>query len=444
VTPGLAPRAAAWRVLHDLHRGIPFDLALQRALGGLSEADRSLAHEIAAGVLRHRTALDAALTPHLKAGTGGVRDDLLEILRLGAYQILFLERVPSHAAVDTAVSLGRRIGGASVGGFLNAVLRKVAEEKSDARTVGQSDGREEEASVPPEDLAAEYSHPAWLVTRWIARFGPPETERLLRANNSRPPLVIQPALWSLEALTAALDAQGIAWARAPYDAGLVIRDHRPQALPGLAAGACYIQDPAQALVVRYAAIPEGASIFDACAAPGGKSVALSVHAGSLVAADLRPARARRLRENVRRAAGGGGAAILVADAAAPPVRQHDAVLLDVPCLGTGTFARHPDARWRVTREALETLTAQAARLLRAQAEVVRKGGLLVFATCSLEPEENELQIEAFLAADRRFRREPPEGEALPAELLTPEGDLFLLPHRHGTDGAYAARLRRVR
>jgi 16S rRNA (cytosine967-C5)-methyltransferase len=432
--PGLAPRAAAWRVLHDLHRGIPFELARERALSQLSDPDRGLAHEIAAGVLRQRGALDAALTPHLKQGTEGVRDDILEILRLGAYQLLFLERVPRHAAVDTAVTLGRRIGGASVGGFINAVLRRVAE--------GQRGGGAVVASPPqsPAALSAEYSHPEWLVERWIRRFGPEETERLLRANNARPPLVIQPARWSLEALTASLDLQAIPWQRAAYDAGLVVTGRRPRELPGLAAGAWYVQDAAQALVVRYAAIPAGARVFDACAAPGGKAIALAAHAGLLAAADLRAARARRLRKNLDRT-GAEHVAVLVADAAAPPVHPFDAVVLDVPCLGTGSFARHPDARWRVTLEALATLAAQAARLLRAQAEVVQPGGLLVFSTCSLEPEENELQVEAFLAGDRRFRREP--GEAVPAELRTPAGDLFLLPHRHGTDGAYAARLRRV-
>jgi 16S rRNA (cytosine967-C5)-methyltransferase len=183
-------------------------------------------------------------------------------------------------------------------------------------------------------------------------------------------------------------------------------------------------------------------VFDAAAAPGGKSVALSRIARFLVAADLRPARTRRLRENLVRA-GSGPSAVIAADAGFPPIRPCDAVLFDAPCLGTGVFARHPDARWRVTLPALEGLVERAARLLRALAEVVRPGGLLVFATCSLEPEENDVQVEAFLAQDPRFVREPPPSGLVPDELLSPAGDLALLPHQHGTDGAFAARLRRI-
>ena len=123
------------------------------------------------------------------------------------------------------------------------------------------------------------------------------------------------------------------------------------------------------------------------------------------------------------------------------MRPKPAVLLHAPCLGTGTFSRHPDARWRVSPEALATLAAEGGRLLRGLADVVAPGGLLFFATCSLEPEENDVQIDAFLAEDRRFRREPPA--SVPSELLTPAGDLMLLPHVHGTDGAYASRLRRI-
>jgi 16S rRNA (cytosine967-C5)-methyltransferase len=439
--PGLAPRSSAWRILHDTRRGVPFDQALNRALSGLDEPDRRLAHELAAGALRQRAALDAALAPHLAGGPRRVRDDLLDILRLGAFQLLFLERVPRHAAVDTAVMLGRRLSGARVGGFINAVLRKVADSReSGVGTPGEAPTIPHSRSPTPDSLAVAYSHPEWLVARWLARWGPEETERLLAANNTRPALVVQPARWSADALIASLDRQGIPWRPAPFGAGLVVEVRRPRELPGFASGAFYVQDPAQALAIRFFDVPDGAGVYDACAAPGGKAIALSSRAGFVAAADLRPARSRRLRENLLRA-GGGPAAVVVADALAPPVRPQDAVILDAPCLGTGSFARHPDARWRVTPEALATLAALAERMLRAEAEVVRPGGLLLFATCSLEPEENEVQIEAFLGADRRYRREPPA--TVPSELLTSAGDLLLLPQRHGTDGAYAARLRRT-
>jgi 16S rRNA (cytosine967-C5)-methyltransferase len=420
-------------VLHDIRHEVPFDRALERALSGLPDADKRLAHELAAGVLRHRSPLDQAITSHVTGGAGGVRDDLLDILRLGAYQLLFLERVPQHAAVDTAVTLGRRIGGARVGGFINAVLRKVAEAGT---------GSAETRAEPPDaaSLAAEYSHPPWLVTRWLARFGLAETERLLVANNTRPPLVIQPARWSLDALIAGLDQQGIPWEAAPFDAGLVVSGRRPQELPGFASGSCYVQDPAQALVVRYFDLPAGMRLYDACAAPGGKAIAFSARASFVAAGDLRPARARRLRQNLDRA-GAGPAAVFVGDAGCPPVRPLGAILLDAPCLGTGAFARHPDARWRVSEIALAELAGTGGTLLRALAEAVEPGGLLFFSTCSLEPEENEVQIEAFLASDARFRREP--SSTVPPQLLTPVGDLVLLPQRHGTDGAYGARLRRV-
>jgi 16S rRNA (cytosine967-C5)-methyltransferase len=444
LNPGLAPRAAAWRVLHDLRHGVPLDRALHRALSGLGDADRSLAHEIAAGVLRQRDPLDAALTPFLVSGTANVRDDVLDILRLGAYQLLYLDRVPSHAAVDTAVTLARRFGGAGVGGFVNAVLRRVA--KSEKRIANSKPALSEPIRhspfASPSSLAAQFSHPEWLVARWILRYGPDQTERLLRANNRRPELVIQPARWSEAAIIASLDAAGIRWRHAAFSAGLIVEGTRPAELPGFGAGAWYVQDPAQALVVRFAAVPEGGTILDAAAAPGGKALALSRAAQLLVAADLRPSRMRRLRQNLTRAASG-TFALLAHDAEHPAIRSSDVVMLDAPCLGTGAFARHPDARWRVTPDALTAVAERSGRMLRALAGVVAPGGMLIFATCSLEPEENELQVEAFLAMESRFRREPPPADLIPGELLTKAGDLAVLPHHHGTDGAYAARLRRI-
>jgi 16S rRNA (cytosine967-C5)-methyltransferase len=293
---------------------------------------------------------------------------------------------------------------------------------------------------PAAHLADRHSHPAWLVHRWLDRFGPAETEQLLEWNNTRPPLVLQPARASLEELQRMLWDRGTSARRAPFDAGLLLESARPQELPGYAEGAFVVQDTAQALVSRFAAPPAGATVYDACAAPGGKSVALGRSAGRIIACDLRRDRVTRLAENLRRA-GSGREFAIVASASAPPCQQVDLVLLDAPCLGTGTLARHPDARWRVVPEALTRLAAQQREMLEAVASVVRPGGWLVYATCSLEPEENEAQMTGFLRAHADFRRDP--GHALPVELLTPAGDLELLPQRHGVDGAFAARLRRV-
>jgi 16S rRNA (cytosine967-C5)-methyltransferase len=330
-----------------------------------------------------------------------------------------------------------------VAGFVNAVLRRLAAAlPSGAGGTAEepAPGAQTASSTPVARLAAHHSHPAWLVERWLARFGEPATERLLAWNNTQPPLVLQPARWTLAELHAALDRAGVRWTAAAGDGGVAVTSRRPTELPGYADGGFFVQDPSQALVTRFFAPPARALIFDACAAPGGKSLTLGRTARLVVAADRQRGRVRRLAENLRRA-GTGTIAVILADATRPPIRSADGVVLDVPCSGTGTLARNPDARWRITRAALASLVRQSAGFLDAAADVVAPGGLLLFATCSLEPEENELQTAAFLARDPRFRREP--SSLAPPELLTPDGDLMILPHRHGMDGAFASRLRRV-
>jgi 16S rRNA (cytosine967-C5)-methyltransferase len=430
VTDGVAPRAAAYRILRAVQEGQPFEQALDRGLRGLEDSDRRLAHELAAGVLRRRNDLDARLQPLVHRGWSSVATDLRDILRLGAYQLSALDRIPAHAAVSTTVELARTALGEKAARFTNAILRGIGGRAAPPAS----------STDPAANVADRHSHPEWLVRRWLEQFGAAETEQLLEWNNTRPPLVLQPARQSLEELQQMLWERGTSARRAPFDAGLILESARPQDLPGYSEGAFVVQDGAQALVSRFTAAAPGATIYDACAAPGGKTIALGRVAGRVISGDLRRDRVKRLAENLRRA-GSGHEFPIVASASAPPCRPVDLVLLDAPCLGTGTLARHPDARWRVAPDALVRLAEQQRGLLESVAPVVRPGGWLVYATCSLEPEENEEQVTTFLHAHPEFRRDP--GQSVPGELLTADGDLRLLPQRHGVDGAFAARMRRV-
>ncbi len=422
-------RQAALQVLLAVRQGEAFDRALDEALGSLSDADRRLTHELAAGVLRRQAELDARLIPLVRHGWGNVEPSLRDVLRIGAYQLTALDRVPTHAAVSTSVDLARSRGGNKAAGFVNALLRKLG-------------GRSAAPSLaldPAAHFAALYSHPDWLVARWLDRYGQDDTVALMEWNNSPPALVLQAAREDPRQLETRWRAAGITPEPVAFGTGWMSPARRPTDVPGYAEGAFVVQDPAHALVARFAGAEPGMTVFDACAAPGGKSIALGRRAAVVVSADQKRDRVVRLAQNLERA-GSGREHAVIADAMHPCIASADIVLLDAPCLGTGTFARHPDARLRVTPEALARLARQQAALLDALSNVVRPGGWLVYATCSLEPEENENQVDALLARDARFERDP--GPAVPAELRTPSGDLQLLPFRHGTDGAFAARLRR--
>ncbi len=429
---GIDSRRAALSILEQVRKGKTFESALNRSLGELAEPDRRLAHELAAGVLRRRTELDTQLGPLISRGWPSVTPELQDILRLGAYQLTGLDRVPDHAAVDTSVTLAKEAAGAPAASFVNAVLRRLAGAEPVAARANDDTG---------ERLAVKHSHPVWLVRRWIDFFGPEATEALLRWNNTRPQLVLQPARGELEALAGEWSGAGIDVALAPHGAGLMTSLTRPADLPGFRDGRFIVQDPAQALLSRFVDLPAGALLYDACAAPGGKTIALGRKAGLVMAGDVSRSRARRMAENVARA-GSGREHIVVSDGRHPPLRRADVVLIDAPCLGTGTFARHPDARWRVSPDGLTSLEALQTELLDGVEAVVPPGGLLVYSTCSLEPEENQAQVNRFLAHHSDFQREP--SRAVAADLLSQEGDLTIRPQQHGMDGAFAARLRRSR
>ena len=407
-----------------MRTGTPLADARDRHLAGLPQRDRRLAYELSAGVLRRQHDLDGAL--ELDRADPRLHD----VLRLGAYQLRWLSRVPSHAAVSTAVELARETVGEASTGYVNRALRRISGDRSQEPEAGQS-------------------HPRWLIARWKTRFSESETQQLVTWNDARPPLVIQPAKWTMERLTKAFADSGIEVKEAPFSAGLLIaptpgsRLPAPAALPGYTEGAFIVQDPAHALVARFAAFPPGGLVYDACAAPGGKAVSLEAAGARVIAGDSRHERLGRLADTTRRA----GVAIrcLGANLEAAPIRPASlgAVLVDAPCTATGTMRRHPDARWRLRPAVFTRAAVRQSRLLDAAAALVRPGGLLVYATCSLEPEENEQVVNAFVSRHPEFHRAPPVASAsVPAALLTPAGDFQSLPQRHGIDGAYAARLMR--
>jgi len=406
-------------LLDAVRRGEPFDTASSRALAGLADRDRRLAHEMAAGVLRQQRVLDQLLDP--------ARADprLRDVLRLGAYQLRFLDRVPAHAAVITTVALARERAGPRAAGYANQLLRQL--------------------SVAQDRAPQSTTHPAWLLRRWRSQFGGADTDRLVDWNDTPPTLTLQPARWTLVTLRDRVSTAGIPSEPAPFGAGLRLprrrRSPAPRSLPGYLEGGFIVQDAAAALVCRFAAIPAGATVYDACAAPGGKAVTLEVLGARVVAGDRRRDRLARLVDTVHRA--GREIHMMAADLRAAPFtpRLLDAVLIDAPCTATGTMARHPDARWRLTPRALARLVEQQRTLLDAGAGLVRPGGVLVYATCSLEPEENAQQVRAFLERQPAFARAPVAG-TVPSALVTSEGDLLTLPQRDGTDGAFAARFTR--
>jgi len=375
-------------------------------------------------VLRRQRELDSAL--ELDRADPRLHD----VLRLGAYQLRWLTRVPSHAAVSTSVELARETVGEGATGYVNQALRKLSGTRYPVSGIGRS-------------------HPDWLVARWTARFGIEETARLVEWNDSKPALTIQPARVDRATVLQTFADAGIPVVEAAFGAGIEV--HRiadsgyliPQ-LPGFAEGEWIVQDPAHALVARFAAIPSGQLVYDACAAPGGKAVALASRGARVLAGDARHERLGRLTETIRRA----GVAIqgFAANLEAAPLRAGsvDAVLVDAPCSATGTMRRHPDARWRLQPGIFPRAAARQARLLDAAAPLVKPGGTLIYATCSLEPEENEEIVESFLSRHPDFTRSPRDHRAVPAELLTAAGDFQSLPQRHGVDGAYAARLVRSR
>jgi 16S rRNA (cytosine967-C5)-methyltransferase len=435
-TPGVTTtRAVTVEIFADLRNGEFLDQSFERRTGPLDARDRRWMRELVYGSLRKRARIDALLSSRVRGTLSRLDPDVLDLLRIGVYQLLHMGSVPAYAAIAQTVELAKRRHGLGASKLVNAVLRRLDREREDLGLEIPTD--------PIERLALVHSHPQWLVQRWVERWGTEETGKLLALNDVESPVIVRPYGIVREQLEAALEAGEVTVADAPLatDSVLLGGNISLTELGAFRQGQLFVQDPAATMVTEYAAIPAGAFVADLCAAPGGKAIELSRTAGVVIAADRSFARLDRVVAN-RRRLDVANLIPLVADAKAPAIREADAVLLDVPCTGTGTFRRHPDARWRLKISDIAVMAATQRTILKSASTVVKHGGLLIYSTCSLEPEENESQIETFLAANAGWKLEPPPEGTVPADTLD-GGYLRVLPQRHGTDGAFAARLRRT-
>lgn len=428
-------RIVAADICADLRGGEFLDPAFERRTALLDVRDRRWTRELVYGTLRRRGWIDAILEARVKNGLARLTPELRDLLRLGTCQLLYMGSVPAYAAIAQTVELAKRRDSIGAGGLANAVLRRIDREREALGVELPAD--------PVAALAVRESHPEWLVRRWTERLGIDGTARLLSANNTEAPLVARPIGIAPDALAASLRAADVEVEAAPLAAGsLTLRNVGSLTTLGeFRQGHFHLQDPASTLVTVYAAFPDGAVVGDLCAAPGGKGVELARTASAVLSADVSASRLERVVENVERLRLT-NVFPHVADARRPALRALDAVLVDVPCTGTGTFRRHPDGRWRLKPSDLAVMGVLQRDILRAAASIVRPGGLLVYSTCSLEPEENDDQVDRFLEANPGWQLEPPPTGTVPDTVLD-RGRLRVLPHVHGTDGAFAVRLRRA-
>jgi 16S rRNA (cytosine967-C5)-methyltransferase len=420
------PRIAAFELLVAVfqnRRRFDEALAIHQDFPNLAPRDRALARLLAMTVLRHTRELDAMIAPLLRKPLRGKAAPVQNLLRIGAAQLVFLE-TPAHAAVATTVSAAQATRNGPYKGMVNAVLRRMVREGA---TRAADPGR--------------VNTPDWLWKSWTRAYGEETATVIATAHLNEPPLDFtvkeQPKPWA-ERLDAILLPTGTLRRTGGGDI---------RALPGYDDGAWWVQDAAAALPARLVGDVAGKTVFDLCAAPGGKTAQLAAAGAEVHAVDADEKRLQRLGDNLQRL--GLRAQLIQADATAwTAPKQADAVLLDAPCSATGTIRRRPDIAHHKSPKDIQRLAALQDSLLDRAADMLHPGGVLVYATCSLQPEEGPERIEALLGRGAPLMRFPVMPSELPGleSAITAKGDVRTLPSLWpgigGMDGFYIARLRR--
>ncbi|NLC77410.1 MAG: 16S rRNA (cytosine(967)-C(5))-methyltransferase RsmB [Clostridia bacterium] len=441
-------------LIHIFEEGAYANIAVNEGLQRfpLKGPERGLFTELVYGTTRTRNTLDWALAHFLKKDLAGFTPAIRNLLRLGAYQLLYLERVPARAVVHRSVELAKRYGHQGVAGLVNGVLRNLIRRRHE---LVFPDLEKE----PVQHIALKYSHPQWLVSRWVEEYGIEATIELCRYNNSPAPLTLRVNTLKItrEELVQKLARRGIEAAYSRYvPEGLVV-----EGWPGLEEveefqeGLFLMQDESSMLVAHALKPRKGALVIDACAAPGTKTTHLAQlmeDTGQIIAIDVHEHKLDLIRQNCRRLGIGSVKAMLGDARDLNKFAGHQAgyVLVDAPCSGLGVLGRRADARWRKTPEGLAALTEMQLAVLQGGAAAVAEGGVLVYSTCSIAPEENRQVVEHFLAINPDFEPEDLTG-VLPGGIIREEqqerakkGILQILPQLHGIDGFFIARLRKKR
>lgn len=439
------PRQAAASVLVRIHKeGSYADQLMDRELtrGNLSGPDRGLFAELVFGVLRRQGTLDYILTGLLTQPLARLEPQVLIFLRLGLYQLMYLDRIPESAAVNESVNLAK-VSLPRASGLVNAVLRNYLRHKDSVVFP-------DPVAAPAASIAARHSHPAWLVKLWFSQLGEAETEHLAEASSLQPSLTLRANTLNVprDELLQTFAANGIAATACRYSPhGIQVegRHHIP-GLPGFREGLFAVQDEASQIAALLLDPQPGERVLDACAAPGGKAThmaQLMANQGELLAMDVSHSKLPLIQETAARL----GITIIRTRAAdllqsgAFPADAFDRILLDAPCSGLGVIRRNPESKWRLTPEDISRLAAVQKNLLKNAIRMLKPGGKLLYSTCSTSQEENEGVVADFLSRRPDCVLENLNG-IFPGygELFTPDGMYRTWPHRHGMDGFFAARI----
>ena len=442
-------RQVALIILHEVEMEDAYsNIALNRIFEQhpLNKIDRSFVTEIAYGTLRVLNTLDWVIGQFIKRPLDTLTPWIRNILRLSLYQIMYMDKVPVSAAINEGVELAKRYGHQGTVKFVNGVLRNIDRNLSTLTFP-------EISKEPVKHIAIKYSHPEWMIKRWITEFGIEETIKICQANNEAPPNIVRTNTLKLtrEALVSELEAEGVQCHKTNYaPEGLVIENLTSIGrLESFQQGYFQPQDESSMLVAKVVNPKPNQMVIDACSAPGGKTTHLSQlmeNQGQVIAADIYKHKMGLIIENAKRLA------ITNIKTETTDARelaekfkdQADRILVDAPCSGLGVLRRRPDARWRKSLDQIQELQELQLEILTKVSPCLRSGGVLVYSTCSITPEENVQVVEAFLKDNSDFAASDLT-EYLPKELLhfadlkPQKGYIQLLPHIHGMDGFFIAR-----